>query len=92
MRRQTLLNWKIWIIIMYMATTLSDYLLGLYHTLIASQNNWLITISYNEFGEGTFELLWGVVALPIVIYVSYQIVKEVFGGVINESEGKEGNP
>jgi len=77
---------------MYMTTTLSDYLLGLYQTLVASRNNWLITISYNEFGEGAFELIWEIVMLPIVVYVSYQIVKEVFGGVIDESENKEGNP
>ncbi|MCW3134530.1 MAG: hypothetical protein N2V78_09410 [Methanophagales archaeon] len=92
MKEKILLNWKTWIIIIYIATVLSDYLLSLYHTLVASQNSWLIIISYNEFGEGTFELLWEIVTLPIVIYVSYQIVKEIFGGVINESEDKERNP
>jgi len=60
----------------YLATLLSSYIVLVYTIIGAAQNGWKAEIDFNSIGEGEFELIWLIAMLPVVIYVTLEIVKQ----------------
>jgi len=46
------------------ATLYGTYTVMLIIMLIASQNNWVVTLDFNRWNEGLIELMWFILMLP----------------------------
>lgn len=66
-----------WIKILPISVLFAGYFSLLQQMLLSSQNNiWLIVVDFNSKGEGMYELIYSLIALPFVIWYFIDILIE----------------